>query len=124
MNTFLKVFDFLSNLKVNIWVNLFKIVFGIGIGIEVLCIIANLLTVAKLLKYGLGFGSGYLMVDYLLFLFIPFTILLLLSSLYTYLVYRLFWPVYKKAYYYLFLFIIISFTLMPLSFYICPNCAE
>jgi hypothetical protein len=124
MQTFLKIFDFIRDLKVNIWVGLLQIVFGIGIGLEGIFIVANLLTVATLLKYGMGAFSGYYMVYYSLFVFIPFTILLLLSSLYTYLVYKVFWSIYKKAYYYLFLVVIISFTLLPLSFYICANCRE
>jgi hypothetical protein len=124
LKTFLKIFDFIRDLKVNIWVGLLQIVFGIGIALESICIGANLLTVATLLKHGMGAFSGYYMTYYILFLFIPFTILLVLSSLYTYLVYRIFWSAYKKAYYYLFLVMLISFTLLPLSFYICSNCRE
>jgi hypothetical protein len=68
---------------------IFQIVFGVAIGIESIFIIANLLTVATLLKYGMGAWSGYIITDYILFAFIPFTILLLISSLYSYLVYGL-----------------------------------
>jgi len=122
MQTFLKIFDYLSNLTVNIWVAFLQIIFGIGIGIELIFVIANLLTAATLFKEGLAPFSGILFFYYNLFVFIPFALLLLISSLFSYLIRKSFWSTYKKAYYYLSLYIIIAFSLLPLSFYICTKC--
>jgi len=123
LKTFLKIFDFIRDLKVNTWVGLLQLVFGIAIGSQFITLISNLLTVATFLQPGMDRFVQILNFYYMLFVIIPFIILLLLSSLYTYLVYKVFWSVYKKAYYYLFLLIIISFTLLPLSFYICSKCS-
>jgi len=98
-----------------------QISFGIMLIINCMFIIANLLTVSKLSKYGMGSWSGYIITDYILFILLPSIILLLISSILTLFIKRLFWSVYKREYKLLFL-ISISFIVEGLSFYICSNC--
>jgi hypothetical protein len=98
-----------------------QICFGIMTGINLIFIAANLLTIIKILPDGMGTWSGYIITDYLLFALIPGLILLLFSSLISYLKDRVLWTIFKAAYFYLGL-ALLSFVLVDISYSICHTC--
>jgi hypothetical protein len=98
-----------------------RICFGIMIFINCIFLLANLLTVCKILKCGMGAWSGYIPTDYILFVIAPCIILLLLTSIYNLFTKRLFWSLFKTEYIYLGIAILTFFT-MGFSFSICPDC--
>lgn len=76
----------------------------------------------NILSNGAGVFSGYLLVYCLFFVQTPAILILIISSIYNYIINRRVWAILKTEYY-LFFSNIASMLLLMLSFVICPKCS-